>query len=270
LYYYTITEFGYNRGWSVIDIRDFTQNQLITLYTIILRAGYNIIPFYRYLTDKPLDQKIVILRHDVDRNKNNAFEIAKIENDLGICSSYYFRYPYTFDPGLMAKISVLGHEIGYHYEVLAKAGGDQEKAIQIFQDELKVFRKVCEVKTICAHGSPLSRYDNRDLWKEDRFTRFGIRGDAQLSINTPVTFFTDTGRSWDINNNLRDTVVKATIPAGIRTTADLISYITPINPPALYLVIHPERWTAGGLSWYVQYSRDLAFNYGKTIIRRFR
>jgi len=253
----------------VIVIRDFTHTQINELYTTILDAGYIILSFDRFLREKPVDRKFVILRHDVDRNKENAWEIAKIENDLGICSSYYFRYPYTFDPHLITKISILGHEIGYHYEVLAKAGGDREKALKIFQNELQVFREVCDVKTICAHGSPLSSCDNRDLWKKYEFTHFGISGDAQLSMNTPVSFFTDTGRSWDIKNNLRDFVTNATITTDIRTTGDLIAHITRVTPPALYLVIHPERWTPGGLSWYFQYSRDLAFNCGKTIIRRF-
>jgi hypothetical protein len=254
----------------MIDIRDFTHNQLIALYTTILRSGYTIIPFDRYLTNKPISQKTVILRHDVDRSKDNALEIAKIENGLGICSSYYFRYPYTFDVDLISKISALGHEIGYHYEVLAKARGSYEKAILLFERELQEFRKTCTVKTICAHGSPLSRYDNRDLWKKYSFTRYEIIGDAQLSIDSPVSFFTDTGRSWDMQNNLRDFITHTTITPGIRTTEDLIAHIRSVSPPILYLVIHPERWTVGGFSWYLQYSVDISFNTGKGLIRRLR
>ena len=254
----------------MINIQDFTHNQLRALYTMILTAGYIILPFDKYLTNKPFNQKFLILRHDVDRNKDNALEIAKIENELGICSSYYFRYPYTFDPDLISKISSLGHEIGYHYEVLAKTRGDQNKAIQIFQNELQVFRNVYDVKTICAHGSPLSPYDNRDLWIEYQFTNFSIRGDAMISINTPVSFFTDTGRSWNMRNNLRDSIKNVTGTIGIRTTGDLIAHIIQVAPPAVYLVIHPERWTAGGFAWYQQYCTDMAFNMGKGIIRSLR
>jgi hypothetical protein len=254
----------------VIDIRDFTHNQLIALYTTIHRAGYTIIPFDRFLTNKSISQKTVILRHDVDRKKHNALEIAKIENGLGICSSYYFRFPYTFDADLISKISSMGHEIGYHYEVLAKARGNYEKAILLFEQELQEFRKICPVKTICAHGSPLSQYDNRDLWKKNPFTRYGINGDAQLTIDSPVSFFTDTGRSWDMQNNLRDSITHTTITPGIRTTGDLIAHIRSVSPPILYLVIHPERWTAGGIAWHLQYNTDLVLNTGKRIIRRFR
>jgi hypothetical protein len=250
--------------------KDFTHPQLRELYTVLMDCGYQILPFLTYLENPPADKKYVILRHDVDRNRKNALEIATIEHELKIQSSFYFRYPSTFDPDLLPAISAMGHEIGYHYEVLAKTRGDDEKAILLFEEELREFRKICTVKTICAHGSPLSPSDNRDLWKKYSFTRFGIRGDAQLSVNAPVSFFTDTGRSWDMRNNLRDSVTNATITAGIRTTGDLIAHITRVAPPALYLVIHPERWTPGGFPWYLQYSRDLAFNCGKTIIRRFR
>ena len=40
----------------------------------------------------------------------------------------------------MGKIHDLGHEIGYHYEVLSKANGDYEKAMKLFEQELSEFR----------------------------------------------------------------------------------------------------------------------------------
>ncbi len=253
----------------MIDIKDFTHNQLRALYSTILDSGYTIVPFARYLAEKPF-QNFVILRHDVDRKKSNALEIAKIENGLGICSSYYFRYPYTFDPRLITEISAMGHEVGYHYEVLAKTGGDYKKAIHLFKNELRIFREAVEVKTICAHGSPLSPHNNSDLWKTYPFERCGVSGDAQLSVDNPVSFFTDTGRSWDMRNNLRDSVTNAAITPGVRTTPELIAYIMREKPLALYLVVHPERWTSGGFAWDVQYCKDLVFNTGKMLIRRMR
>jgi len=46
---------------------------------------------------------------------------------------------------------ILGHEIGYHYEVLSKANGDYETAVELFEQELSEFRKITDVKTICMH-----------------------------------------------------------------------------------------------------------------------
>jgi hypothetical protein len=250
--------------------RDFTHNRLRELYVSLLDHGYRTMPFLTYLEDPPSDPRFVIIRHDLDRNRKNALAIATLEEELSIRSSYYFRYPSMFDPALITAIAGMGHEIGYHYEVLAKTRGNVKDALVLFGEELEEFRKICPVKTICAHGSPLSPYDNRDLWKEDPFSRFAITGDAQLSISSPVAFFTDTGRSWDSRNNLRDSATNTTGHAGVSTTRDLIDYVDRTSPPALYLVIHPERWSAGGFDWYLQYGIDLAFNTGKKVIRWMR
>ena len=91
--------------------------------------------------------------------------MAELEHGLGIQSTYYFRVLYTFKPEIIGKIRDLGHEVGYHYEVLSKANGDYEKAVELFEQELSEFRKIVDVKTISMHGSPLSRYDNRDLYR---------------------------------------------------------------------------------------------------------
>jgi hypothetical protein len=112
----------------------------------------------------------------VDRKPENALKMAELEHALGVCSTYYFRHPHTFIPEIIEQVLSLGHEVGYHYEVLAKAKGDYEEAIGLFARELEEFRSLCDVRTICMHGSPLSRYDNRDLWKSMIFGSSGSRG----------------------------------------------------------------------------------------------
>jgi len=65
--------------------------------------------------------KLVVLRHDIDGKLGNALRMAELEHELGIQSTYYFGFPYTFKPEIIGKIQALGHEVGYHYEVLSKA-----------------------------------------------------------------------------------------------------------------------------------------------------
>jgi hypothetical protein len=36
----------------------------------------------------------------------------------------------------------MGHEIGYHYEVLSEANGDPEKAIELFRSNLEKLRQI--------------------------------------------------------------------------------------------------------------------------------
>jgi hypothetical protein len=158
---------------------DFTLDKYQELCTVIAE-NYTVYTVSEYLSEKP-EGKIAVLRHDVDRKIKNSLNMAKREHEMGIRSSYYFRYPSTFKPDLIRKIRDLGHEIGYHYEVLSKTNGDYTKAITLFQTELEEFRKICPVDTICMHGSPLSKYNNRNLWTRYDYHSYGISGEAFLS-----------------------------------------------------------------------------------------
>jgi len=47
-------------------------------------------------------------------------------------------------------------------------------AICDFERNLEKLRELYPVKTICMHGSPLSKWDNRDLWKRYNYRDYGI------------------------------------------------------------------------------------------------
>ena len=161
---------------------DFTLEKYRELCKAIVK-NYEPLTVVSYLEDKP-SGKTVIMRHDVDRKPENALKMAELESELGIKSTYYFRIKDgVFVPGIVKEIAEIGHEIGYHYEVLDKAKGDYNKAIKIFKEELKTFREICDVKTICMHGNPLSKWVNKDLWKRYDFKEFGIIGEPYLSID---------------------------------------------------------------------------------------
>ena len=64
--------------------------------------------------------RVVILRHDVDTLPENSLKTAKLEHDLGIKGTYYFRIVReSYDEIIIKQIAGLGHEIGYHYENLS-------------------------------------------------------------------------------------------------------------------------------------------------------
>jgi len=60
------------------------------------------------------------------------------------------------------------------------------------------------------HGSPLSKYDSRDLWKVYDYRDYGIIGEPYFDIDfSKVLYLTDTGRRWDGDKvNIRDRVVQ--------------------------------------------------------------
>jgi len=229
-----------------------------------VQQKYKIYSVYEYLKQKPAGTS-VIMRHDVDRRVMNALFMAELEHDLGIWSTYYFRYPYTFNKDVIRKIKSLGHEIGYHYEVLSKAKGDYQKAISLFQMELQEFRKICEIDTISMHGSPLSRFDNRDLWKKFGFENFGIFGEAYLSL-TGMTYFSDTGRNWAGQNNIRDHLNQSTLSQSYTSTDDLIHALQTQSYSHVYLSVHPQRWGTSFTGLVQEYSTDFILNVGKKII----
>lgn len=252
-------------------IRDFTLQKYEELCLELLKSGYRPITLCSYLSERPSDERICILRHDVDRKLKNALTMAELESSIGVRSTYYFRYPYTFNPDIICNIASLGHEIGYHYETLAKAGGDYKKAIWLFERELEEFRKIADVKTICMHGSPLSRYDNRDLWLRYDFRDLAIEGETYLSMaGKGVRYLTDTGRNWGGKHSVRDMMPGARAAVPVETTADLIRYIGSSREEGLYLTVHPERWAGSAGEWVVGYVKDVVMNVGKTVLMKMR
>lgn len=244
---------------------DFTMEKYGELCRALLDAGYTPMTVHQYLTDGP-DGRTVVLRHDVDRRPENALRMAELEHALGIHATYYFRHPYTFLPEIIKQVLTLGHEVGYHYEVLSKANGDAKKAITLFTRELGAFRALCDVRTICMHGRPLSRYDNRDLWKTYDFRDYGIEGEAYLSMaDKGLLYLTDTGRNWSRKHSVRDAMPGArAVP--VETTDDLVEWIGSSGEEGLYLTVHPERWAMSEGEWAMGYVKDVVVNAGKMAI----
>lgn len=239
----------------------------------VLGEKYTVYTVSGYLSQKP-EGNIAIMRHDVDRKIRNSLLMAEREYNMGISSSYYFRYPYTFKPDIINKIRDLGHEIGYHYEVLSKTKGDCKEAIARFQSELEEFRKICPIDTICMHGSPLSKYDNRDLWNLYDYHSYGISGEAFLSFeekSDDFHYLTDTGRTWSGKRSLRD-VMKTTTGhdelVSLDSTDDLITWIQHSGGKKLYLTVHPERWSASLGEWLMWSFLDFGMNVGKVFLQR--
>lgn len=249
---------------------DFTLKQYQILCEFLLNQSYTFLTVADYLSGNYLIEKrtdkIVIIRHDVDRMINNSLTMAEIEHNLHIFSTYYFRYPATFSPEILLKIKDFGHEIGYHYEVVSKTNGNLPLAWIIFQKELELFRSISPIYTISMHGSPISPYNNLDLWKVYSFLDIDLMGDASISVNN-LLYLSDTGRRWDGRNNLRDHIPGCKgCTKSLQSTSDLISYIMECCPSILYLNIHPERWNDMPLKYCLVYILDISFSIGKKIL----
>jgi hypothetical protein len=253
--------------------QDFTLDQFKAICLALQEAGYQTMTVAQYMVDVSKSAHVVVLRHDVDRFPGHALRMARMEQHAGICSTYYFRTnPGVFRPNILSDIAHMGHEVGYHYETLAQSNGDYPAALDLFEKELARLRQVCPIQTISMHGSPLSAYDNRDLWKRYDFRQFGLAGEAYLSIDYHhLVYLTDAGRSWADNlNNLRDRVSGETPPAaptGVRSSADLINAIREKRFDQICISAHPERWASNTPEWLLSAGLDMAANSIKTAMR---
>lgn len=97
---------------------DFTLNTFHKLLVTLKDHKYTFQTFAGFLKEPA--ERAIILRHDVDARKMNSLQTAKLEKELGITGTYYFRIvPGSFDEEVIKQIAGLGHEIGYHYEDLS-------------------------------------------------------------------------------------------------------------------------------------------------------
>jgi len=195
---------------------DFTTSTFSALISTLKDSGYSLMPFESYISMQP--DNAVILRHDVDRRPGTSLKTAEIENRLGVRGTYYFRaHPDSFDISVIRQIAGLGHEIGYHYEDLTDAVKktkdkrqkrfkpgirNEEELVKIaldsFRGNLNMIRQIVPVKTICMHGSPLSKWDSRLLWKYYDYRDLGIVAEPYFDVNLDnLLYLTDTGRRWD-------------------------------------------------------------------------
>ena len=136
----------------------FTYDSYANLILILKKNGYNCTSYYNW--DK--FDKSVILRHDIDTSIEKAYKFAKLEESIGVKSTYFVLLtsnlynPFTqknldFLKGILAA----GHDIGLHFDEMAypEIVGKSEKVIYQIQKESKQLSENLEiaVKTVSFH-----------------------------------------------------------------------------------------------------------------------
>jgi len=263
----------------MVTMKDFTLLTFKNLLESLQVNNYQFFTVEEYFTgsiasstNRPLaglpspPRPVIILRHDVDRMPQNALKMAKLEYDMVIKATYYFRtIPQTLKPDIIKEISDLGHEIGYHYETMdtvnekfkmnnLKFKSDEERideAYKLFCENLEQLRKLYPVKTICMHGSPRSTFDNRDIWKKYNYKDLGIVGEPYFDIDyNEVFYLTDTGRRWNKKNiSVRDKV-NSGFDIQVKSTKHLIQLVESAQLPNKIMInTHPHRWFNPGFGW---------------------
>ena len=190
---------------------------------------------FRFLTHEEFfkgkrKNKIVLLRHDVDGNMENAYKFAKIEYSLNIKAVYFFRVHADYNLfsyqnlNILRKIAAMKHEIGLHYEAL-----DLTKLFSgNMKDNLIREKKILEMilgKSIAgcaAHRDWASFTSNLDCFKNIKPNDLGFLYEA-YEIEKYMVYVTEAfnknGITWryDLNNLLK-------------------------KKKAICIMIHPKHW----------------------------
>lgn len=265
-------------------MRDFSIEIYKTLLRQLMHEGFHFQTFHEFL-ENPM-KRVIVLRHDVDDRKENSLLFARLQHELGIKGVYYFRMvPQSFDEKVIRQIASMGHEIGYHYEDMdfayqqvGKSGVSEDElydhAHAIFEKNLAILRALYPVKTICMHGSPRSKFDNKAVWKRYDYKDSGIIGEPYFDIDfSGIFYLTDTGRRWDgYKVSVRDKIEKYQekwIKENLvfHSTHDIINRIKSGDfPSRVMFTFHPQRWTNNYALWIKEFMWQNFKNYIKKAV----
>ena len=256
---------------------DFTLNIYTELLDVISEQKFKFITYDEFSKNENYSDRIITLRHDVDLKKENSLKFAEIQAARNIQATYYFRViPQSYDENIIRKMADLGHEIGYHYETMDTSNGNIDKAYDEFCYNLEKFRKFVSVTTVCMHGSPMSKYDNRDIWKKYNYKDLGIIAEPYFDVDFNKTFYlTDTGRRWDGSKvSVRDKAMDTQklnnpqfLNRSYHSTHDLINGFKESDfPTNIMMTFHPQRWTNNKIEWLKELITQNLKNQVKRII----
>lgn len=168
-------------------------------------------------------------------------------------------------------------------------------AYQDFVLNLEKLRKLVPVFTICMHGSPRSKFDNKAIWDKYDYKALGLIGEPYYDVDFDKVFYlTDTGRRWDgWKSSIRDKVPQQELwnKQGLvfHTTQDIIDSINQVKnekrkvknevdsgtlnfehgtlnfPNQIMFTMHPQRWTNNSYLW----TKELILQNIKNVVKRF-
>jgi hypothetical protein len=222
--YRTLIEKALGRGYEVCSIRMFWSD---------IKAG-RLDPTRKYL----------VLRHDIDTDLTTTRMMWRIESDLGISSSYYFRLS-TLDIALMREIERSGSEASYHYEEIASLAKEKRlrdpnvvlarirDAQELFRNNLSVLRMRTRLpmSIVASHGDFVNRrlkISNLVLlqdpaFREEMKVELEVYDDAVMRYVTSRHSDTLYPRFW------LPTPPEAALRRG---------------EPVIYILVHPRHWRA--------------------------
>jgi hypothetical protein len=159
----------------------------------------------------------------------------------------------VYQPDVMRTLQSEGFEIGYHYNTLDRCDGDVERAVSLFEAELRALRKEkLDIATTIPHGDP-------------RIKKVGYRGNGDICERVPdllrrndlLDVFAGVGERYPGYQYITDLGIRWSCGGGTR---DLIRRIQNREWPTIYLLTHPDYWSRSSI-------RALALQVAARILR---
>ena len=216
-----------------------------------LDHGYSLVPLEAWVRggDRKADEdgeddRVLIMRHDVDQHPRSALTMAEIESDLGVRSSWYFRWR-TAHPEVIGELRERGFEVGLHYETLTRRaldGGDPASEELIaesraeLREEIAAFSRIFgPINSAIPHGdSRVPGVRNSELLRGEDCSAYGIEFDGNEAM-----------RGRGIAHWLTD---RTTAEGRWKDGTDPEGLLAGGESPILCLT-HPNNWASGASLW---------------------
>ena len=207
---------------------DFTYEAYVAMLDRLHNCGYTVVDYHNYEDCS----KAVILRHDVDMSLEKAVELAHIEKDCGVQSTYYILISSEFyniyskrSTDCIAEIRACGHNIGLHFDeekydkssnivecmekeidILELCLGERVRSISMHRPSSKTL----EANYVIKQGNVINSYskefflnfkyvsDSRKHWREDILNIIESRRYNRLHILTHPIWYEKSFKDMSI------------------------------------------------------------------------
>lgn len=215
---------------------DFSLNDYRVLLESLLESGFS----PRLVRDmpEPTTGRTLYLRHDVDLHLYRQDEMARIDAQCGIASTFFVQVSGHYNPALPENRAVLetlvelGHDIGLHYDLRAYPNDAAAAREQLDYEAEFLSRLVgMPVRAITLH-EPSAQ--NEDWFR----TVDGYVHPHDPRWSDGLAYISDSCRAW------RD--------------ERLLQALGPDGPKRLLLTLHGELWLAPEIEDRVEYLRAVS------------
>lgn len=180
------------------------------------------------------EQEFVILRHDVEFSVLRALEIAQLENEFNVCSTFNFQvlaHTYNLFSNInverIRKIISLGHKIGLHFYHSHVRDHDWRALENEFRRQMNMLSQGvgCVSDRFSFHRPKAWMLEPRSNYLFDTINQYGASFFEYSPSPKSILYLADSRHEWSYGHPLE------------------------IKPgKMMQLLTHPDEWTRKGLS----------------------